>query len=246
MSENNQAMGGYGFSDDDVQPQGSSISFGLNQSAGYLSKFEYIPNGGKDGAEQDAIDIEFTVEGRDFPIKYRKFPVTKAYDRKNGNAEITDPTNPVFKEAVNEFNQVITHILGCFIPKDVIKEAFSKPISSFKEFAKICEGLLPADYKTRPLDMFFQYQWNIKEDKDVTFLELPSKMSQGKFLYPATTNNWKEVRTSKVLKYVDASDESIVHPFQRGEWFLGSNWAKQQKNESSSTTHESGSTGSAW
>lgn len=245
MSENNQANI-YGFVDDEVSPSGSSISFGLNAKAGFLSKFEWIPNGGKDGAEQEALDIEFTIEGREFPIRYRKFPVTKAFDKKNGGAEVTDPNHPAFKDEVASFNQVIMHILGCFVEKDQIKAAFSKPISSFKEFCKTCEGLLPSDFSTKPLDMFFQYQWQIADGKEVTFLELPKKMSQGKFLAPGTNNDWKEVRTSKTLKYVDSTDEKIVHSFQRGEWFLNSNWANQQKDNSSTGSHDGAGAASGW
>lgn len=240
MSENNQAMGGYGFEDDEIPVQGSAISFGLNQGVATLSKFEWIPNAGKDGAEQEALEIQFSIEGMERTINYRKYPVTKAYDKDNGNAEVTDPTHPKFKEAVADLNQVITHILGCFVDKEAIKAGFNKPINSFKEFCQAAQAMLPANYNTKPLDIFFQYQWNIPEGKDRTYLELPKNMKQGKFLIPATTNVWKEIRTNKVLKYVDSADEKITHPFQRGEWFVTNNFANQQKNEedSNASSHE--------
>lgn len=243
MSENNQAMGGYGFVDDNV-PTGSNMSFGLNQGSARLVKFEWIPNGGKDGAELEVLDVQFAIEGREKPISYKRFPVTKAFE--NG-VEITDPNHQKFKDEQANFNQVVMHILGCFVDKETLKAAFSKPISSFKEFCKVAEGLLPAGYDQRPLDIFFQYQWQIAEGKNRTYLELPKNMKQGKFLAPATTNDWKEIRTNKVLKYVDSANETVVHPFQRGEWFLSSNWATQQKEGGSSASHEgSASSGAAW
>ncbi len=244
MSENNQTMGGYGYVDDNVQ-SGGSMSFGLNQGLARLVKFEWIPNGGKDGAEQEALDIQFAIEGREKPVSYKKFPVTKAFDKQNGGAEVTDPNHPAFKDEQANFNQVVMHILGCFVDKDALKAAFSKPIASFKEFCKAAEGVLPKDFSNKSLDIFFQYQWQVAEGKDRTYLELPKNMKQGKFLVPATTNNWKEVRTNKVLKYVDSSDEKVLHPFQRGEWFLQSNWANQQKEGGSTTSHESGASGGA-
>lgn len=247
MSENNQAMGGYGFTDDEV-PSGSNLFFGLNQGTVKMSKFEWIPNAGKDGAEQEAIDIEFVVEGMERPIRYRKFPITKAYDKDNGNAEVTDPSHPKFKEAQAELNQVITHILGCYLDKDSIKAGFNKPISSFKDFAQAAQNMLPKDFANKPLDAFFQYQWNIPEGKDRTFLELPKNMKQGKFLCAATSNDWKEVRTSKSLKYTD--ENGNTHPFQRGEWFVNNNFANQQKNnEENEVSHEdnsSTSTAGSW
>ena len=249
MSTNNQAMGGYGFEDDENAGgmSSGSIRFGLNQGTLTLTKFEWIPNGGKDGAEQEALDIEFSVEGREKPIRYRKFPVVKAYDKKNGNAETTDPNNPAFKEAQAELSQVIVHILGCFVDKEAIRASFtSSPIKDFKDLCKRAESLLPVDFSNRPLDAFFQYQWQINGENDKTYLELPKNMKQGKFLVPGTDNTWKEVRNNKILKYVDVADEKIVHPFQRGEWFLQSNFATQQKEGGNETSHETSGGTSAW
>lgn len=229
MSEtNNQAMGGYGYQDDEVS-QGSGMKFGLNQGAIRLVKFEWIPNGGKNGEEKEALDIQFQVIGSDRIISYRKFPVTKAFDKANNNVEVTDPNHPAIKEAQAEMSAVIVHILGNFVSKEAIKSAFSRPINSFKDYVKICEGLLPPDFASRPLDAFFQYQWQIASEKDRTYLELPKNMKQGKWLAPATTTEWVEVKTNKVLKYVDPTNEVNVHPFQRGEYFVNSNWATQQK-----------------
>jgi hypothetical protein len=241
MSENNQAMGGYGYEDDDV-PQGGGLRFGLNQGTARLAKFEWIPNGGKDGAEQEALDIEFTIEGREKPFKYRKFPVNEAF--KDG-VKTTDPKEVA--EARKDLNAVVMHILGCFVSKESLKEAFNRPITSFKEFCKIGEGLLPANFKEVSLDIFAQYQWQISGENERTYLELPKNMKQGKFLAPATTIDWQEVRTSKSLKYVDPANPENVHPFLRGEYFMGSNWAKQQK-VGGESSHEAGAVGgsSGW
>lgn len=248
MSTENQAQDGYGYQDDDVPSGGSSLSLGLNQGIAKLTKFEWIPNGGADGAEMEALDIEFTVEGRDKPLKYRKFPVTKAFE-KDTNKEITDPNHPAMKDAKAELSQVITHILGCFVDKDAIKAAFSKPITSFKDYVKTAEGLLPAGYQEIPLDIFMQYQWAIKGDNNRTYLELPKNMKQGKFLAKGTTNDWKEVKTSKSLRYVDSTDEKVIHPFQRSEWWLASNFAIQQKDgadQGGASHDQGGGSASAW
>lgn len=247
MQENNQAMGGYGYQDDEVS-QGSGMKFGLNQGAIRLVKFEWIPNGGKDGAEQEALDIVFQYGERN--MNYRKFPITRAYDKNNGGAEVTDPQHPSFKEAQAELSAVIVHILGCFVDRDTIKTAFSRPISSFKDYCKICEGLLPKDFASKDLDVFLQWQWQISGERDKTYLELPKHMKQGKWLVPSTNTDWKEVRTSKLLKYVDANNEANVHPFQRGEWFLNNNNASQQKtgseNPAPGVPSADGASASAW
>lgn len=258
MSTENQAMGGYGYVDDDVSPSGNSIKFGLNQGTFNLTKFEWINNAGKEGEEAEALEIQFTIEGREKPFSYRRYPVTKAYDKKNNNAEITDPQHPVFKEAVAELSQVITHILGCFMDKDKLREVLSKPVSSFKEYCKNCEAALPEGYQNKPLDAFAQYQWSIKQGNTATFLELPKNMSQGKFLCPATKETWVEVRTPKSLKYFNSEDMNLPekerrkHPFERGEWFVGSNFAKHQKVEdnnnsgNNSAMNEGNTSASGW
>lgn len=240
MSENNQNVG-YGYEESQESSQLGQISFGLNQGIAKLTKFEWIPNGGKDGAEQEALDIEFTIQDRENPVRYRKFPVTKAYHE---GQEITDPSHTAFKSAVADLNQVVSHILGCFSDKEEIKKMMtSKPITSFKGFCQAAMACLPKNFSEKSLDIFFQYQWNISDGKDKTYLELPKNMKQGKFLAPATTNVWQEIKTNKSLKYVDSTDPTIVHPFQRGEWFLNSNWANQQK-EGGDETHEVTSNGS--
>jgi hypothetical protein len=171
--------GSYGYASDEVKV--SPFNFGLNAGVTKLVKFEWIPNGGKDGAEQEALDIVFNINNTD--KSYRKFPVVKAFGK--NNEEITDPNAPEFKEALMDFNATITHVLHTFVDSDTIKAAFSRKIASFKEFAQIAMSLLPRDYKEIPLDIFLQFQWQIDEGQDKTFLDIPKKMKYGAWLSKA-------------------------------------------------------------
>ena len=101
--------------------------------------------------------------------------------------------------------------------------------------------MLPKDYDKIKLDIFFQYQWQIKGDAKKTYLELPKKMAYGKWLMPAQApsegSEWKEIRhndpassTPIALKYVDG--ENNIHPFVRGGWFMLSAFSKEQIDES--------------
>lgn len=252
MSENH----GYGYSSDEVGF--GTQKFGLNPGAARLVKFEWINNAGKDGAEGEALDIQFAIEGSDRPVNYRLFPVTKAFGK--DNVEITDPKAPEFQKAVRDFNSCVTHILHCFVEIEEIKQAFSVPINGFKDFCKISMSLLPKDFEKQPLDIFFNYQWNVKEGQPKTYLELPKKMSYGKWLSKAipAVGEWKEVRHSSpenstpvALKYVD--DEKNVHPFVRNGWFMLSNFATQQfaeenamESSSSETSSETSTESGSW
>lgn len=226
MAENTQT---YGYTDDN-QELLPGLQFGLNPGVAYLTKFEFNPNGGKDGTAQDCLDVIFTVNGKE--ISYRQFPVVKAFD---GETEITDPNHPKMQEAFRDFNSIITHILHAFVDKDVIKVAMQVPIKGFKHYCEIAAGILPSDYQKMPLDLFAQWQWQITGDNDRTYLRLPKNMKQGKWLCKAVEpiGQWKEVlRKNNKLKYLTyEDDEGNVHPFTRSQWFMESNFAKQQIEE---------------
>lgn len=257
MSDNTQNPGGYGFSEETVNE--ASYKFGLNHGVTNLTKFEWTPNGGKDGAEQEAIDIIFNVNGRE--VSYRRFPVQKAYykenpeDQNSAQLETEDPNHPAFKEAQAELSAVLVHIVGCFVPKEDIKAALQTPIRSFKDYCKVLQGLLPSDYSTKPLDIFFNWQWQIKGDNNRTYLELPKKMKHGRWLSASVVpagGEWEEQRKQNAssneaaLRYVDA--EGNVHPFWRNGWFMESAFASMQKEAepAGAAGVNTGSSGSGW
>lgn len=227
---------GYGYTDDEEQiGGGSNISFGGNFGQTFLKVFKGIANGGKDGAEQDALEIVFDIAGTD--KGYRQFPVTQAYG--DNNVIITDPESPEMKEAFKNFNAIMTHILSAFVSREAIVTAFSAPINSFRDYVSIAVGLLPAGFDKIPLDIFMEWQWQITGENNKTFLQIPKKMKSGYWLKPAVApvGSWKEVRDDNAsnsvkdaLKYVD--DAGNVHPFVRNGWFVQSNFATQQKDAS--------------
>lgn len=226
----------YGYEDDNVK-NGPSIFFGLNSGVTKMVKFEWTDKGGKEGAEMEALDIVFNVNGKE--MKYRQFPITKAFD--NGK-EITNPTHPAMVKAVNDFNALMTHIITCFVDKETYKAALQKqPITSFKSFCNLLKSLLPVDFATISLDIFLQYQYKINGENSQTFFEIPKKTNHGKFLcrtFPAK-GTWStkkienpEDKVKCALWYTD--NEGNIHPFIRTGWFMNSNFANVQKEENSS------------
>jgi hypothetical protein len=221
--------GAYGYAEDEVKQ--SPFVFGLNAGVTFLKKFEWIPNGGKQGAEQEALDIVFEINGTE--KSYRKFPVVKAF-KKDTQEEVTDPNAPEFREAVQDLNAVLTHILHAYLDSDSVKAGLNRPIRSFKEFCQVAQSLLPTDYATRPLDIFMQFQWQLGEGKDRTYLEIPSKMKYGKWLVAAQKGKWTEHRepnfteaTRKALWYTN--EDGLEHPFTKNGWFMASAFANQQR-----------------
>lgn len=226
-----QVNNDYGYQTDEVDQ--SRLSFGLNQGV-RLIKMEWIPNGGKDGAEQEALDIVFLINGKE--KSYRKFPVTQAYDK--DNQVVTDPTHEAMIDAKKDLSAVVVHILHAFVEDAVVRQGLSRKIDSFKDYCRIVAGILPANYKDKELDIFLQWGWNLG-DKKQTYLEIPTKMKSGKWLSPSQGEGWKEIKvaepltsTTNALYYTKEIDgKPVKHPFIRNGWFMLSNFAKQQKQE---------------
>lgn len=201
----------------------SGLNFGLNQNV-TLKEFKFNPNGGKDGAVQDALDIVFDVDGKE--VSYRQFPIVKVFDN---NAEITDSAHPKFVEAVKDFNRRMTQLVLCFTTEEELNKLFeANEPSSFKGYVETLVEAIGEDKEDTKLDLFAQYQWQIGAGRTQTYLELPKNLKQGSFVckHVEPVGEWKLSETSSGIKYVDEADN--VHPFTRTKWFKGSQFAKHQ------------------
>lgn len=235
-------VGGYAYADDEeaIGSGASVLSFGLNAGVTCLKKFEWIPNGGKDGAEGEALDIIFETNGKEKGA--RKFPVTKAFAKGNAGKEITDPKAPEIQQAKKDLGAMLTHIMTCFVPKDDLITALSVPVASFKAYCNILMALLPIGFEKQPLDCFAQYQWQITGENEKTYLDFPKNMKTGRWLCKAVipvdaegqVSSWKAFAVENpddsnpnALVYKDEAGN--IHPFIRNGWFMNSNFAHQQK-----------------
>ena len=227
-TEQNYSEGLYGY-DDVTASSGSALVYGLNRGV-KLKKFEWIPNGGKDGAEQEAADIVFEIQGKE--KSYRMFPVTKAFDENNN--EVTDINHPAFIDMVRNSNAIVKHIITCFVDEPTYRAKFARRIANYKEFINAAASLLPANFASVDLDLFAQYQWQISSGKNRTYLEIPKKMKYGGWITKALPGTFREVRvdnpkenTPNALTYINETGD--VHPFTRNGWFVLSNFSKEQK-----------------
>jgi hypothetical protein len=223
-------MSDYGYkSSTEVGPGKSGGKFGLNQGA-FITKFQYNPNGGQGGAQQDAIDLTVQVGEKEYMTRF--FPVGKVYaSSKNGGRELTDPNTQEYKDErkklVDLFNATLSDIVACFQPEEVIQQALSTPISSFADYAQILQRLVQStpNWNKIPVDVFLEYQTAPTGENTRTFLKLPKNVKHGQFLVRSQGPGYKEERTESHLRYIDA--EGTIHPFRRTEWFVGSSFANQ-------------------
>jgi hypothetical protein len=216
----------YGYTDSDsVTPGKQGGKFGLNK--GFLTKFEYNPNAGKDGAEQDGIDLNIQVGEREYMQRF--FPVTKVFAK--GGGELTDTNSDEYKEeyakAVKLFTATLTSIVECFVASEDIRTALAAPSNNFKDYAQVLQRLVQSvpNWNKQEIDVFLQYQWTPKGENDKTFLELPKNVKHGIYVVRNQGEGFVEDRTETHLKYVNA--EGMTHPFKRTEWFVKNAFANQ-------------------
>lgn len=240
----------YGYTDSsEVGPGKSGGKFGLNSGA-LITKFEYNPNGGKAGAEQDAIDFTAQIGEKEYRLRF--FPVGKIYAKKNGG-ELTDVNSDEYKarhkEEADLLSATLTDIVKVFVPEEDIKLALSTNIASFKDYAQILERLVKSNpnWNKTPADIFLQYQYSPSGDNPVTYLELPKNVKHGQFIAKSLPGEvFVENRTATSLKY---NSGDVQHPFKRNEWFIASDFAKQTgigANAETGTSTSNVASGQTW
>lgn len=235
----------YGYKDSgELAPGKQGGKFGLNTGA-HVTKFEYNPNSGKDGAAGDGLD--FTVQIGEKEFKNRFFPISKVY---KDNVELTNKNSPEYKEefekALGQFNAVISDIVKCFVSEEELKAALAVPIPTFKDYANIVTRLVQStpNWQKKPVDVFLQYQWTPTGNNDRTFLELPKNVKHGIFIIPSEGEGFKEVKTEDSVKYV--KEDGTEHPFKRGSWFMTHAFGQPTVLNSTPSIDSGASGGAAW
>lgn len=227
MSEQVKSAWGFQSDTDDSLKSKQGGRFGLNQAL--ITKLEYNPNAGTDGAAADAIDCTVSIGDKEF--RHRTYDITG--DLYKGDNTIA-PGEPGYDELFNtekaQREAVVVHTLKALgVTEDQISKALAGGnVTDFASWAKAMCGAKPSNFNVLPIDVFLEYQWNIGADNDRTFLQLPKNMKGGRFLSAAIdpVGKWNEVRDAKGLRYVD--DANNEHPFTRSSNYMESNKAIQQ------------------
>ena len=213
--------------------------FGLNQ--GNVTEFEYKDKN-KDGETSHSVIIGVQIGDR----TYRRFFYFNADEKVYVKGELSDSSAEGYWEAYGavlvQRIAVIKHALKAVgVTQQQIDQVVSQiDPSDIVGGVKMLLELLPGDYKTKPVDVFLEYQWSIKKDQKETFLEVPDSMKGGIFLIPAVqpTGKWTEVRNEDGLSYVD--NAGSIHPISRSAGYLDSPRAEKQTLEGNAKTASNG------
>jgi hypothetical protein len=215
----------YGYQDsNDVGPGKQGGKFGLN--AAFVTKFEYNPNAGKEGAQQDAIDFTAQVGEREYMLRF--FPVARVFGK---NGEITDTNSAEYKEEKEKqvalLNATLSDIVKAFVPEESLKAALASPMSSFADYAQVLQRLVQGvpNWQKKPVDIFLEWQYTPKGDNTKSYLQLPKDVKHGAWITASKGPGYKEEKTATHLRYVNEAGD--IHPLKRGEWYVGSAFATQ-------------------
>lgn len=220
----------YGYIDesaDEFKAAAAGGKFGLN--TGFITKIELNLTAGKDGAAGNAIDLHVKIGEKEF--RSRVFEITGSILNGSNSVSPGDAGyEQLFAKRTNENLAVIVHAAKTVgVTAEALKAALSAPtVNSFNTWAEALIACLPADYPSRLVDIFLQYEYTLKSNAERTYLQLPKNMKYGRFLAPAVaaTGSWKEQRTDLGLEYID--DAGAVHPFTRSKNYLEGNFGTQQ------------------
>lgn len=233
MSEISNVMNDlWGAAPEDLQSKAAG-KFGLNE--GFLSKLEFNDKASKDGADGNAIDLTVKIGDREY---YNRFFLNEqVYDNNNnlvgpGEAGYVDhfkntyiQIGAVVKQALKSVGVTEAQIQA--VPRVSVTEEKGL-VPGFTTDVKNMLALLPQDFASKPIDVFLEYQWNIPEGKDRTYLTLPKNMKGGYFMLPQEkpVGKWTEVRSEEGLHYIDGAGNK--HTFVRSSDYMESNKANQQ------------------
>ncbi len=194
---------------DDLQSKGG-VGFGLQENA-KLTKFEL------DKENQYGPQIVGEVTLTNGPVLKWWLNLQVHPDAKDEEAEL-----------INKF-AAIKHVIKAV---GVTDEQIAKATANVTDFIDGVEkvlGLLPNDFATKPVDVFTEWQLNIPNGQEQTFVTLPGNMKGGRFICPHVdaVGSWKEeVAPKEYIKYKD--DAGNTHPLEKGVAFMMSARSYQQ------------------
>ena len=231
MSENTKNIFAIEADDSSLQTKQGG-QFGLN-SAAHITTFE-VEEGVSKKTEEPYKALNIVVQVGDKEYKSSFFLNTSVFSSGN-DRKLLNPGDEGYDEAYyNNYVQVVAvvkHTLGALgVTKDTINKALVGVTGDqLIEGIQKLVSLVPAGFQKIPVDFFLEYQWNISEGQDRTYLTTPKNMKGGEFVVPAVkpVGKWTEVRDAEEgLSYID--DNGAKHPFTRNSGYMESNKAKQQ------------------
>lgn len=209
---------------------GNYGKFGLNK--GFITNLSYVEDKSKSGEAYKAIKLSVKIDEGEY--NHLIFLSQEIYenDKPFGTAQLLSPGMEGYEEAFYahyiQHIAVIKHALHALgVTDETIDKAMEGAgMDNFLDSIKKLVSLAPADYDKKPVDIFLEYEWAIREGKDKTYPVLPKNMKGGQFLIASVEGNWTPVEDANGLHYTDEAGNR--HPFTRNSNFMKGNKGVQQ------------------
>lgn len=240
MANDNEFV--YGGAESAVQVQ--SFKFGLNPKCTLVSiTYNEDCRGENSTAELpvEACDIVFMIGDKEFLHRIMS-PKGLYVD------SVLSTTPESVKKALTE-NVVmpIGCILECFVSTSDIAKAFTTTFPKlkfeFKNIINMFANLLPKGFENQLIDLFLQYEGDLREGQTRTYLKIAKNVKQGIFATKHIEGEFKAVvktnpsnDDANALLYV--REDGVKHRFTRNGWFMKSKFAIQQQGAGGTTAPE--------
>ena len=209
----------------DVQASNSNAGgnygrFGMNTAK--LEKFEYV-----NANESEALQLTFKVGDAEY--NHRIFPA-KVFNQTLSPG--TEEYITALGRAQEQMQVAVSQVVEAIVNKDLIVNALgaAKP-TTFKGYIEVMERLVKntANWNTKELDLFLNWQRAPGANQNKTFLEVPRQLilnfRNSIFVTAKQPGTWTESREGDKLVYKNES--GVIHPIQRDAWFMKQNYAKR-------------------
>ena len=231
MNKDNEFV--YGGAEEGVQVQ--AFKFGLNPKCTLVSIVYNEDCRGENSTAElpvEAVDITFMIGEKEF--------LHRIMSPKGMYVDGTLSTTPenLKKALIENVVQPIGCVLECFIDKSIIAKewiaTFPRLTFNFKNLVDMFIKLLPKSFDKVLIDLFLQYEGDLREGQSRTYLKLAKNMKQGIYACTHIEGDFKAVikanpsnDDASALIYI--REDGVKHRFMRNGWFMKSKFATQQQ-----------------
>lgn len=219
----------WGYIDDrseSLQSKGVAVKFGLNQGA-RISALNYVP---QSADSNEYVQMEITLADGAVMKQRIYMPSGDVYSGNNRLSPGMEGYDKAVQEQTNQRLAVLIHAVRALgaTPEQIQNNLNATKPQSFQQWCQaVLGGVSQQLLQSNRVDVFLEYEWNIREGQTQTYLVLPRNMKGGYWLCQAMPGTFKEENTADGLSYVN--EQGMLHPFTRSVNFMESNKAKQQK-----------------
>ena len=179
-----------------------------------------------------SLQLDFKVGEKLFKTWVGEISKVWVKSKKRMDDDLSDPDTLAAYERESEFQKThISSLLKVYgVTEEQIKEAYASMEPTMESWCNTMKNLFPSDYTTVSLDLFLQYQHEIKPGQDRNYLEIPKlSWEAGTIFCEHKGAGWTEYKDNGL--YYKHSVSGETHPMSRNDFWLKGKNAQYQSIE---------------